>query len=87
MTVDIAGPPDVLVRNAGATCVFCPVTERAKGWFQENIHPPEEWHLCGQEEWQQREYWIVGDSVVVETRHAFDFAVDLRDAGLLCRSE
>jgi hypothetical protein len=75
MAIDIAAAPDVLVRNAGSTCVFCPVTERAKGWFRENFRPPEEWHVRGPEEWQQHEYWVVGESVVIETRHAFDFAL------------
>lgn len=61
--------PDVLVRNEGTVFVFCPLTERALAWIDENVHT---------EPWQ----WF-GSALVVEHRSAWGLAVGMNDSGLV----
>ena len=69
MTSPKQDTPDVLVENAGTVFTFCPVTNRAKEWFDENVET---------ESWQ----WF-GHALVVEHRFALGLAQGLRDAGLV----
>jgi hypothetical protein len=61
--------PDVLVRNEGTVFVFCPLTDRAKDWLEENVES---------ESWQ----WF-GNALVVEHRHAWGLGQGMIDAGLV----
>jgi hypothetical protein len=61
--------PDVLVRNEGTVFVFCPLTERAQTWIDENVQS---------KSWQ----WL-GSVFVVEHRYAWGLAVGMTDAGLV----
>jgi hypothetical protein len=61
--------PDVLIRNAGTVFVFCPLTQRAKEWFDVNV---------ASESWQ----WF-GNALVVEPRYAWALAQSLRNEGLV----
>ncbi len=46
--------PDVLIRNEGTVFLFCPLTDRAKDWLEDNVES---------EPWQ----WF-GNAFVVEHR-------------------
>jgi len=59
--------PDILVRNEGTVFVFCPLTQRAKEWIEENIHDA---------------LWF-GNALVVEHRFAWALAVGMTDEGLV----
>jgi hypothetical protein len=61
--------PDVLVRNDGTVFVFCPLTDRAKDWLEENVEI---------EPWQ----WF-GSAFVVEHRYAWGLGQGMKDAGLV----
>ncbi len=61
--------PDVLVRNEGTVFLFCPLTERAKNWLEENVET---------EPWQ----WF-GTVLVVEHRFAWGLGQGMQDAGLV----
>lgn len=63
--------PDVLVANAGTVFTFCPLTERAKEWIDDNV---------SSESWQ----WL-GHVLVVEHRFALGLAAGMQDAGLVLR--
>jgi len=61
--------PDVLVRNEGTVFVFCPLTERARAWIDENVQT---------EPWQ----WF-GNALVVEHRYAWGLATGMKEAGFV----
>ena len=61
--------PDVLVRSEGTVFLFCPLTERAKNWLEENVET---------EPWQ----WF-GNTLVVEHRFAWSLGQGMQDAGLV----
>jgi hypothetical protein len=61
--------PDVLVRNEGSVFVFCPLTERAKDWIEDNVES---------ESWQ----WF-GNALVVEHPYAAALGLGMQDAGLV----
>lgn len=62
---------DVLVRNEGAVFVFCPLTQRAKQWFDANVvSDPHQWF---------------GNALVVEYRYAWGLAEGLPSDGLVLR--
>ena len=61
--------PDVLVENAGIVFTFCPLTDRAKEWIDQNVET---------ESWQ----WF-GHALVVEHRYAWGLAQGMQDAGLV----
>jgi len=56
--------PDVLERNEGTVFVFCPLTDRARAWIDENVQT---------ETWQ----WV-GNALVVEYRYAWGLATGTR---------
>jgi len=61
--------PDLLVRNEGTVFVFCPLTERARAWIDENVQT---------EAWQ----WF-GSALVVEHRYAWGLASGMKNARLV----
>jgi hypothetical protein len=63
--------PDVLVRNEGTVFIFCPLTERAKLWFNANV---------ASESWQ----WF-GNVLVVEHRYAWRLSEGLSSEGFVLR--
>ena len=67
----LAAAPDVLIRNCGSIWVLCPLTERAKTWFDLNVQS---------EPWQ----WS-GATIVVEHRFALALLHGISDAGLVVK--
>jgi hypothetical protein len=63
--------PDVLVRNEGTVFVFCPLTQRAKQWFDANVVSDP--HQC------------FGNALVVEHRYAWGLAEGLTSEGFVLR--
>jgi hypothetical protein len=63
--------PDVLVRNADSVWLFCPMTARARSWFEENV---------AAEPWQ-----TFGPTVAVEHRYALGLLRGLHDDGFVLR--
>ena len=63
--------PDCLIENAGTVFTFCPLTDRAKSWIDENVET---------EAWQ----WF-GHVLVVEHRYAFGLASGMQQDGLILR--
>jgi hypothetical protein len=61
--------PDVLVRNEGSVFVFCPLTEAARNWIEDNVES---------ESWQ----WF-GSALVVDHRYAAALGLGMKDAGLV----
>jgi len=60
-----------VLANGGTVFTFCPLTDRAKLWIDENVET---------EGWQ----WL-GATLVVETRFAYSLAVGMTDAGLILK--
>jgi hypothetical protein len=60
--------PDVLVANVGTLFTFCPLTDKAKEWIEENVQDDAQWF---------------GHALVVEHRYAWGLAEGMKDAGLV----
>ena len=61
--------PDVLVANGGTVFTFCPLTDRAKTWIDDNVHT-------------ESYYWL-GSVLVVEHRYAWALAEGMLSEGLI----
>ena len=59
--------PDVLVHSEGTLYLFCPLTARAKAWFDQHV---------------QDGHWF-GAALVVQRRYALGIVQRMKDAGLL----
>jgi hypothetical protein len=63
--------PDVLVANGGTVFTFCPLTDRAKTWIDDNV--------------QSESYQWLCNVLVVEHRYAWGLALGMQQDGLILK--
>lgn len=65
--------PDVLVANCGTMWTFCPMTQSAKDWFNDNV--------------SSESYQWLGKVLCVESRFAMSLLGGIMDAGFTFNSK